>query len=56
MIVPISSAKGAPAMAPIPSQTNLLMALATMHQLGKFGTKDDDKVKPVKLPQMGGES
>lgn len=54
MIVPISSAKGAPAMAQIPSQTNLLMALATMHQLGRFGSKED-KLKPAKPVAIGGE-
>lgn len=41
MIVPITSAKGAPAMAQIPSQTNLMMALATMHKLGRFDQPDD---------------
>ena len=57
MIVPISSARSAPAsFADVPSQTNLLMALATMHQLGKFNAKDSEPKAPAKPPATEGES
>ena len=51
MIVPIQ--KGASPFAdtgqPAPSQANLLMALATMHQQGRFNQDDDTNI--VKLPK-----
>ena len=54
MIVPIQ--KGASPFAdtgqPAPSQANLLMALATMHQQGRFNQDDDSKSNVVKLPKV----
>lgn len=56
MIIPITkgqqTAPGAPAQG-MPSETNLLMALATMHSQGRFDKSDDDatNVLPMRKPK-----
>ena len=52
MIIPITkgqqTAPGAPAQG-MPSETNLMMALATMHEQGRFDQSDDKtNVLPMK--------
>jgi hypothetical protein len=59
VIVPISSGSAASSIGEVPSETNLLMALATMHSYGKFD-KDSTNSYPTKLPKpktahVGGE-
>lgn len=52
MIIPITpgmSAPGAP-QAQMPSETNLLMALAEMHKQGRVG-KQPDMTNVVKMPE-----
>ena len=57
MIIPITkgqaTAPGAPAQG-MPSETNLLMALATMHEQGRFDSPDDKtgtNVLPMRKPR-----
>ena len=55
MIIPITkgqqTAPGAPSQA-MPSETNLLMALATMHEQGRFDkTNDTTNVLPMRKPR-----
>lgn len=57
MIIPITkgqqTAPGAPAQG-MPSETNLLMALATMHGQGRFDKTDDDatNILPMRKPRV----
>ena len=55
MIIPITkgqaTAPGAPTQG-MPSETNLLMALATMHEQGRFNKTDDtSNVLPMRKPR-----
>lgn len=55
MIIPITkgqqTAPGAPTQG-MPSETNLLMALATMHEQGRFDKTDDaTNVLPMRKPR-----
>lgn len=57
MIVPISKSAGDSTFAPMPSETNLLMAVATMHNLGKFNKSTKKPAEPGVPPTtvVGGE-